>query len=146
MPGVAESWTNKDNKIWTFKLRKNAKWSDGKSVTAHDFVYAFQRVADPKTASPLASGLINVGYKNAEAVIKGDLPVEELGVKALDDYTVEITLEKSIPYFLEIARTPPLRKDLIKKYGDKWTAVKNLVVNGPYKLEEFSITREDSFS
>ncbi|WP_370931650.1 peptide ABC transporter substrate-binding protein [Bartonella sp. DGB1] len=136
VPGVAESWTNKDNKIWTFKLRKNAKWSDGKSVTAHDFVYSFQRIADPKTATPLAGSLIEIGYKNAEAIAKGELPVSALGVKALDDYTVEIALEKSIPYFIEIAGIVPLRKDIIEKYGDRWTRPENFISNGAYKLDE----------
>ncbi|WP_370931659.1 peptide ABC transporter substrate-binding protein [Bartonella sp. DGB1] len=135
--GVAVSWKNKDNKIWTFKLRKNAKWSDGKPVTAHDFVYAIRRTVDPKVASPLAGRYMTIGYKNAVEIVNGNISVKELGVKAIDDYTLEITLEKPVPYFIEIAGIAPLRKDVVEKYGDKWTNVGKFIGNGAYKLEEF---------
>ena len=71
IPGVAESWENKDGKVWTFHLRKNAKWSNGEPVTAQDFVYSWQRLADPKTASPYASYLQYGHLENIDDIIAG---------------------------------------------------------------------------
>ena len=70
-PGVAESWDNKDYKVWTFHLRKDAKWSNGQPVTAQDFVYSWQRVVDPKTASPYASYLQYAHVENVDDIIAG---------------------------------------------------------------------------
>ncbi|MDU6390075.1 MAG: ABC transporter substrate-binding protein, partial [Pantoea sp.] len=74
VPGVAESYENKDFKVWTFHLRKNAKWSNGEPVTAQDFVYSWQRLADPKTASPYASYLQYGHIENVDDIIAGKKP------------------------------------------------------------------------
>ena len=76
VPGVAESWDNKDFKVWTFHLRKDAKWSNGKPVTAQDFVYSWQRVVDPKTASPYASYLQYAHVENVDDIIAGKRQVD----------------------------------------------------------------------
>ena len=101
VPGVAETWElSDDGTVYTFKLRADAKWSDGSPVTAEDFVFSFRRVEDPKTAAGYANILFPI--KNAEKVNKGDLPTDQLGIKAIDEKTVEITLERPTPFFLEL--------------------------------------------
>ena len=118
--GMAENYSmSEDGITYTFYLRTNAKWSDGMPVTADDFVYSYRRFVDPKTAAPYATLMAPI--KNALKVNKGELPIEELGIKKLDDYTVEITLENPTAYFLELADMfLPVRKDIIEKYGDTW--------------------------
>lgn len=101
IPAVAESWDiSEDYLTYTFYLRTNAKWSDGKTVTANDFVYAWQRAVDPKVASSVSYQLNPI--KNASKIIKGELPLTELGVKAIDDYTLEVNLESPTAYFLDL--------------------------------------------
>ena len=144
-PAVAESWETKDNKVYTFHLRKDAKWSNGEPVTAGDFVYAFRRVVDPKTASPYSWYLETPGIVNATAVINGKAKPEELGVKAIDDHTFEVTLERPISYFVSMmAHTTvyPEPQKVIEKYGDKWTQPGNLVGNGAYTLKEWVVNEK----
>ena len=101
VPGVAESWSaNDDGSVYTFKLRANAKWSNGDPVTASDFVFSFQRLMNPETGAKYANILYTI--KNGEKVNKGQAKVEELGVKAIDDKTLEIALENPAPYFLSL--------------------------------------------
>jgi oligopeptide transport system substrate-binding protein len=83
VPGVAESWKQTDPTTWVFKLRKNAKWSNGDPVTAEDFVYGMRRFVDPATASKYAS-TYGIFLQNAKEIIDGKKPVTELGVKAVD--------------------------------------------------------------
>ena len=138
LPGVAESWETKDNKHFVFHLRKDAKWSNGEPVTAHDFVFAFQRAVDPKTGSPYAWYMELPTIVNASAIIAGKKPADTLGVKASDDYTFEVQLEKAIPYFVSMlshTTTYPVPKAVIEKFGDKWTQPANMVSNGAYKLK-----------
>lgn len=140
--GVAEKWENKDFKVWTFHLRKNAKWSDGTPVTAHDFVYSWQRLADPKTASPYASYLQYGHIANIDDVIAGKKPTSELGVKAIDDNTFEVTLSEPVPYFYKLLVHPSVSavpKAAIEKFGDKWTQPANIVTNGAYKLKDWVV-------
>ncbi|ESS59733.1 periplasmic oligopeptide-binding protein [Enterobacter cloacae S611] len=140
--GVAEKWENKDFKVWTFHLRKNAKWSDGTPVTAHDFVYSWQRLADPKTASPYASYLQYGHIANIDDVIAGKKPTSELGVKAIDDNTFEVTLSEPVPYFYKLLVHPSVSavpKSAIEKFGDKWTQPANIVTNGAYKLKDWVV-------
>jgi oligopeptide transport system substrate-binding protein len=140
--GVAEKWENKDFKVWTFHLRKNAKWSDGTPVTAHDFVYSWQRLADPKTASPYASYLQYGHIANIDDVIAGKKPVTDLGVKAIDDNTFEVTLSEPVPYFYKLLVHPSVSavpKAAIEKYGEKWTQPANIVTNGAYKLKDWVV-------
>ncbi|XEI31653.1 ABC transporter substrate-binding protein [Aeromonas veronii] len=142
VPGVAESWETKDNKHYVFHLRKDAKWSNGEPVTAHDFVYAFQRAVDPKTASPYSWYLEMPTIANATEIIAGKKPSDTLGVKATDDYTFEVQLEKAIPYFVTMlshTTTYPVPKKVIEKYGEKWTQPGNMVGNGAYVLKEWVV-------
>ncbi|EHP4529654.1 oligopeptide ABC transporter substrate-binding protein OppA [Salmonella enterica] len=141
-PGVAEKWENKDFKVWTFHLRKNAKWSDGMPVTAHDFVYSWQRLADPNTASPYASYLQYGHIANIDDIIAGKKPATDLGVKALDDHTFEVTLSEPVPYFYKLLVHPsvsPVPKSAVEKFGDKWTQPANIVTNGAYKLKNWVV-------
>ena len=140
--GVAEKWDNKDFKVWTFHLRKDAKWSDGTPVTAQDFVYSWQRLADPKTASPYASYLQYGHLANVDDIIAGKKPATDLGVKALDDHTFEVTLSEPVPYFYKLLVHPsvsPVPKPAIEKFGDKWTQPANIVSNGAYKLKDWVV-------
>jgi oligopeptide transport system substrate-binding protein len=94
VPGTAESWTISDDEtVYTFKIRDNANWSDGSPVTAEDFVFAMRRLEDPKTAAEYANILYPI--KNAEKANKGEVPIDQLGIKAVDAKTVEITLDSS---------------------------------------------------
>ncbi|MBV2183430.1 MAG: peptide ABC transporter substrate-binding protein [Rhizobium sp.] len=137
VPGAAESWTiSDDGTVYTFKIRDDAKWSDGTPVTAGDFVFAMQRIQNPKTAAQYANILYPI--KNAEKINTGALPVEELGVKAVDDKTLEITLERSTPYFLQLVAhytALPISKANYEKFGDQFVKPGNMVSNGAYKLQ-----------
>ncbi|MGP3591738.1 oligopeptide ABC transporter substrate-binding protein OppA [Vagococcus sp. WN89Y] len=140
--GVAEKWENKDFKVWTFHLRKDAKWSDGTPVTAQDFVYSWQRLADPKTASPYASYLQYGHIANIDDIIGGKKPTSELGVKAIDDNTFEVTLSEPVPYFYKLLVHPsvsPVPKAAIEKFGEKWTQPANIITNGAYKLKDWVV-------
>ena len=139
IPGAAESWTvSDDGTVYTFKLREGAVWSDGSPVTAEDFVYSFRRLEDPATAAAYASMLYVV--KNGEAVNTGKAKPEELGVKAIDASTFEVTLNAPTPYFLEMLTHQsayPVNKASIEKLGADWLKPGNLVSNGAYTLAEF---------
>ena len=142
IPGVAESWENKEGKVWTFHLRKNAKWSNGEPVTAQDFVYSWQRLADPKTASPYASYLQYGHLVNIDDIIAGKKSPDTLGVKAIDANTLEVTLSESVPYFFKLLIHPsmsPVYKPAIDKAGEKWTQPENWVGNGAFKLQSHVI-------
>src|SRR5690606_31052205 len=101
VPGMAEGEpeVSEDGLTYTFKLR-DANWSDGTPVTAHDFEYAWKRALDPETASQYAFILYYI--KNAEAYNAGEAEADDVGVKALDDKTLEVELERSVPYFLSL--------------------------------------------
>ncbi|WP_420065704.1 oligopeptide ABC transporter substrate-binding protein OppA [Pectobacterium colocasium] len=145
VPGVAESWDNKDFKVWTFHLRKEAKWSDGTPVTAQDFVYSWQRLADPKTASPYASYLQYGHLLNIDDIIAGKKSPDTLGVKAIDDHTFEVTLSEAVPYFYKLpvyAAMSPVNKAAIEKFGDKWTQPQNWIGNGAYKLKDWVVNEK----
>ena len=142
LPAVAESWETKDNKHYIFHLRKDAKWSNGDPVTAHDFEFAFKRAVDPKTASPYSWYLEIPTIINASEIIAGKKPADTLGVKAVDDYTFEVQLEKAIPYFVSMlshTTTYPVPKKVIEKFGDKWTQPGNMVSNGAYQLKDWVV-------
>ncbi|MEB8373006.1 peptide ABC transporter substrate-binding protein [Mammaliicoccus sciuri] len=125
-----------DGKKWTIKLRDDAKWSNGDPVTAHDFVFAWRKVVDPDTASEYAYILYDI--KNAEEINSGDKKPEELGVKAVDDHTLEFELTKSLPYYKELlsfGTFMPQNEKFVKKQGDKYgTTVKTTLYNGPFKM------------
>ena len=139
VPGAAESWDiSPDRTVYTFKLRRDGVWSNGEPVTAHDFVYSFQRLQRPDTAAEYAYMLYPV--KNAEAVNKGEAKPEELGVKAIDDHTLEVTLNAPTPYFLELLThqaTYAVHKASVETLGAEFVKPGNLVSNGAYTLAEF---------
>ena len=138
VPGVAESWENKDGKVWTFHLRKNALWSNGAPVTAQDFVYSWRRLVNPKTASPYASYLQYGHVENVDDIIAGKKSPDQLGIKALDDHTLQVTLTSSVPFFdqlLTYAALSPVYPPVVEKYGDQWTLPQHWVGNGAYTLQ-----------
>jgi len=142
LPAMAESWETKDNKHFVFHLRKDAKWSNGDPVTAHDFEFAFKRAVDPKTASPYSWYLEIPTIVNASEIIAGKKAADTLGVKAVDDYTFEVQLEKAVPYFVSMlshTTTYPVPKKVIEKFGDKWTQPGNMVSNGAYVLKDWVV-------
>lgn len=142
IPGVAESWENDDYKVWRFNLRKDAKWSNGDPVTAHDFVYAWKRLVNPETASPYASYLQYAHVENVDDIINGKADFETLGVKALDDYTFEITLSEPVPYIDKLVghtSVVPVHQATVEQYGNQWTSPKNFVGNGAYKLKDWVV-------
>lgn len=153
IPGMAESWESTDNKVWTFKIR-DAKWSNGDPVTANDFVYSWRRLLDPNTASPYASYLVDAKVAGAEAIMEGKAAVDSLGVKALDDKTLQVTLSEPVPYFPDTlihTSVKPVNQKAVEQFGDKWTDPANIVVNGPYKISEWQVndkivlTRNESY-
>ncbi|MGA1833815.1 MULTISPECIES: peptide ABC transporter substrate-binding protein [Rhizobium] len=136
IPGAAESWTvSEDGVTYTFKLRENAKWSDGTPVTAQDFEFSFKRVEDPKTAAKYANILYPI--KNAEAINNGKAEIATLGVKAVDDKTFQITLERPTPFFLELLAHQtalPVSKASVEKNGADFVKPGVMVSNGAFKL------------
>lgn len=135
IPAMAESWTtSEDGLIWTFNLR-DTTWSDGVPLTAEDFVFALRRIQDPAIASQYSSLLYVI--KNAQALNEGRVAPEELGVRAIDDRTLEITLEQPAPYLeglLTHYTTYPVPRHIVEQYGEAWVQPENIEVNGPYKL------------
>lgn len=139
VPGAAESWTvSEDGTVYTFKIRETAKWSNGVPVTAEDFVFSWRRVVDPAEAAEYATILYPV--KNAEAINTGKAAVDTLGIKALDAKTLEVTLERATPYFLQLAThytALPVNPANVKQFGKDFTKPGNLVSNGAFKLTEY---------
>ncbi|MGY3570168.1 oligopeptide ABC transporter substrate-binding protein OppA [Vibrio sp. SCSIO 43135] len=145
IPGAAESWTTEDNQTFTFKIRKDAKWSNGDPVTAYDFEYSFKRAADPATASPYAWYIEYTKMKNAKDIIAGKKDVSELGVKAVDDHTLVLETEVPLPYFVKMmAHTTmyPVHKATVEKFGSNWTKPGNFVGNGAYVLSDWVVNEK----
>lgn len=163
IPGVAESWKiSDDGKTYTFKLRENAKWSNGDPVKASDFVFAWQRVLDPSTAPapPYAYQLYYI--KNAEGYnlstsksYKGTKikDFKDVGVKAVDDHTLQVELEHPTPYFLGLTSFYtyyPVNPSI--KGNDKWAVQKDsMITNGPFKLtawdsgQKIEVTKSENY-
>ncbi len=140
IPGVAESWTiSQDGRTYTFKLRPNAKWSNGDAVTAQDFVYSWTRMLDPKTACEYAQQ----GYYivNGKEFNTGKLKdASQLGVKALDVAALEVKLINPTPFFLSLLQhhsLSPVHRATIEKYGARWTRPENFVGNGAFVLDKW---------
>lgn len=143
--GTAESWTvSDDGTVYTFKIRDKAKWSNGDEVTADDFVFAWQRVADPSFAAVSANNLVLSNIKNAAAVIAGQLPITDLGIKAIDEKTLEVTLDQPNAYFLKnISGTIfyPLNRAFVTSLGDKYaTSADTVISNGPFVFKNWDGT------
>lgn len=140
VPDMAERWeSNADASVWTFYMRKGAKWTNGEPVTAHDFEWSFKRQLDPQTKAPYAGFLYDL--KNAEAFNKGKegFTRDSVGIKATDDYTLVATMEGPRGYFPVLASYTaalPAHRASVEKYGDgdKWTTPDKIVSNGPFKL------------
>ncbi|CAX59822.1 periplasmic murein peptide-binding protein [Erwinia billingiae Eb661] len=139
IPGVATQWQTTDNKTWIFTLRKDAKWSNGDPVTANDFVYSWRRLVDPKIGSTFAWFAELAGIQNAGAITKGQMTPDKLGVTALDDHRLKVTLDKPVPYFVSLTANfslYPVPEKVIEKAGKDWVQPGTLVGNGAYKLQE----------
>lgn len=138
--GSSDKWEISEDKLkYTFHIREDAKWSDGKKLTADDFVYSYRRVVDPKTASPIAYLMYYI--KNAKDINMGKKQIDTLGVTAIDENTLTIELENPTLYFEDILASGgcyvPVREDIINKYGDDWTwNSESYIGNGAYKMTE----------
>ncbi|MBE7147507.1 peptide ABC transporter substrate-binding protein [Bacillus mycoides] len=145
IPAVAKSFKrSEDGKKYTFDLRKDAKWSNGDSVTANDFMFAWRRAVSHETASQYAYMLFYV--KNAKEINKGTKPLDELGVKVINDYKLEVELEQPIPYFLQLLALPiylPQHESFLKEQGQNYALEpSNLIYNGPFVLEKWKHEQE----
>lgn len=149
-PGTAERWEFSDeNKVITFYINPKARWSNGDPITAHDYVWSWNRALHPQTGNLYAYMLYPV--ENAEAYAKGDIEdFNEVGVKALDDLTLQVTLNAPTPYFLQLMdhySTFAVHPETLQKFGEMtdrftpWTRVGNIVSNGPFELTEWSLNR-----
>lgn len=138
VPGVAESWTvSDDGLVYTFKIRDTAKWSNGDPVVAGDFVFSMNRIMDPATGAKYATILYPIA--GAEAINKGE--GGEMGVKAIDDKTLEITLEQATPYFLELLTHQtglPMHPATVEAHGKDFVQPGVMVSNGAFTLESFT--------
>lgn len=138
--GSSDKWEISEDKLkYTFRIREDAKWSDGKKLTADDFVYSYRRVVDPKTASPIAYLMYYI--KNAKDINIDKKQIDTLGVTAIDENTLTIELENPTLYFEDILASGgcyvPVREDIINKYGDDWTwNSESYIGNGAYKMTE----------
>ena len=142
IPGMAvKEEISEDGKVRTFTLR-DAKWSDGQPVTANDFVFAWRRLANPKTASEYAYMIGVAGVKNAEAVMSGEKPITELGITAVDDKTIKVELDYPVPFFDQLAAFPPfypIREDFYDKYKEQYALTPEAILsNGPFKMVEWN--------
>lgn len=139
VPGAAESWqVSADGLTWTFRLRPNLRWSDGRPLTADDFVFAFRRLLDPNTAASLAYFMYPL--RNAAAVNTGRLPPDALGATALDAGTLQLVLERPYPYLPERLLYPtafPVPRHVIERVGDDWVKPEHWVSNGAYRLRDW---------
>ncbi|MGE3866661.1 MAG: peptide ABC transporter substrate-binding protein [Hyphomonadaceae bacterium] len=138
IPGMALRWeTSEDGLTWTFFLRE-AQWSDGTPVTAYDFEYAYRRVLAPESLSEYAPILYPI--RNAQAVKEGRAPLNALGVRAVDERTLEITLDHPasyLPGLLKHSTAYPVPKHVVEQWGDDWIKPQHVVVNGPYTLAKW---------
>lgn len=142
IPGMAESYTvSDDGRVYTFTLR-DAKWSDGQPVTAGDFEFAWKRGADPATASEYMYFFESANILNAAEIAKGEKSIDELGVKALDDKTFEVTLTTPTDFFTQICAFPtmyPVRADVVDSEGAWAKNPAKAISNGPFKLAEYKM-------
>jgi oligopeptide transport system substrate-binding protein len=141
VPGVAESWKQTDATTWVFKLRNTAAWSNGQPVTADDFVYAWRRFLDPKTAAKIATTYA-VYLLNGMDIVNGKKPVTDLGVRAIDKFTLEIRTPNPVPFLpgvVAVAQYSPVPKATIEKFGKDWTKPGNMVSNGAFVLKDWQV-------
>lgn len=144
IPGIALDWkVSKDGKKYTFNLNPKAKWSDGTPVTAEDMVYSWTRLLEPKTAAENATFAYNI--LNGKEFNQGKLKdASKLGLKALSPTVFEVTLDKTVPYFIRLIshyNFYPVPKKAIEKYGIKWTRPENMISNGPFILKSWELNK-----
>jgi oligopeptide transport system substrate-binding protein len=141
VPGVAESFTvSPDGLTYTFRIRPNAKWSNGEDFKASDYVFSYRRIIDPATGAKYANLLYPI--KNAEKINKKEAgaTLESLGVRAVDAKTLEITLERPTPYFVELlthSTSSPVNEAAVRRHGNDWVKPENWVSNGAFRLMEW---------
>lgn len=142
IPGVAQSYEmSPDGRRYVFHLRADAKWSNGRPVTAHDFVYAWRRVLAPETAAQYAALLWDL--ENGKAFAEGKAKAEDVGVRALNERTLEVRLARPVPWFLDLlsfAPFYPVPREAVDKHGIQWTRPENIVTNGPFHLGAWIIS------
>jgi len=144
-PGVARSWqVTPDGLTYTFELRQDARWSDGRPVTAEDFVYSWRRTLDPRTAAEYVYMLYPIrgakAYYDAASKPGGRADWATVGIRTDGLYRLIVELERPCAYFLDLAAFAtylPLRRDAIEKHGDRWTLPGNIVSNGAFRLAEW---------
>jgi ABC-type oligopeptide transport system substrate-binding subunit len=145
-PALAERWdVSEDGRTYTFHLRE-AKWSNGDPVRAEDFVYAWRRVVTPATGSGYAHRMYVV--EGAREIVKKEKPPTALGVRAVDDRTLEVKLVRRTPYFLQLLCMNlyfPVHRATVEKHGPKFVDPANAVVNGPYRMTEWSFKQRKVF-
>lgn len=141
VPGAASAWElSEDGLVYTFHLRPEARWSNGDAVVAEDFVAGLQRSADPATGSTYAQILAPI--ENAEDVVAGKLPPQQLGVEALEPLRLRIRLKARTPYFLGMlthASTAPVHRPSLREYGERFARAGTLVGNGAYRLKDWRL-------
>jgi len=141
VPGAAESWTlSEDGRVYTFKLRADGRWSNGDRVTADDWVFSLRRGLDPATLS-VYSGIL-YPIKNATAVNRGELAPDQLGVRAIDELTLEIALASPTPFFLGLlnhSMAYPVHPASVAEHGERFARPGNLVSNGAYVLQDWVV-------
>lgn len=139
VPGAARAWEiSADGLTYVFHLREDGRWSNGDPVTARDFEYGLRRSVDPQTLSNYSIMLRPI--LNAEQIIAGELPPEALGVRAVDDLTLEIRLSGPTPYFLGVlshSASYPVHRATVERYGDRWARPGRLVSNGAFRLRDW---------
>jgi oligopeptide transport system substrate-binding protein len=149
-PGVAKSWDiSEDGRIVTFHINPDAKWSNGEPMTAHDYVWSWQRLLSPALGGEYSYMLYPV--QNAQAFNKGEITdFSEVGVKALDDLTLQVTLDERTPYFIQLMdhySTFAVHRPTLEKFGKAtdrytpWTRVENMVSNGAFNLKSWQLNR-----
>ncbi|HEJ7180763.1 TPA: oligopeptide ABC transporter substrate-binding protein OppA, partial [Serratia marcescens] len=144
VPALAQKWEHQGN-VWIFHLRPQAKWSNGDPVTADDFVYSWRRLTDPKTASPYGSYLASAYVLNAAAINAGSKPPSELGVRALDAHTLQVTLSEPNSYLLkQLVHFPvlPVNRKVVERYGKNWTQPAHFVGNGAFRLSQWVVNEK----
>ncbi|MCK8061233.1 MULTISPECIES: ABC transporter substrate-binding protein [unclassified Fusibacter] len=143
-PGVASDWTmSDDGLVYTFNLRDDSVWSNGEKVTADDFVYSWRRLADPATGSQYQFMVETAQLKNYAAVMAGEMPTSELGVVALDDRTLQVTLELPVPFFLKLmtfCNFYPVNEAFVTEQGDAFgTSIETTLYNGAFVLSQWDL-------